>query len=115
LYLVTHWSYLVRHLFNETAQLRCFRSLFLLHDDAVSLAVVRVIEDYMARLGIDPGFLPLLQVCTWIDRALDHRDRKQALGEVALGARPGNRFVTYLGILAAEPDRLFAGWDRAPT
>lgn len=106
-YFVTHWSYVARHRYGEAAELAGFAELFagaapdtLLRDARQTLA------EYLAALAIDARFLPLLLAYTWVRRALDRADRQSALGGAA--ARAGNRYVQYVGILAAHTDRLFA-------
>lgn len=115
LYFVTHWSYTVRQLRGDAAQLRGFRELFVEPDrgGASSRSVHAAIAQYMARLDIDRRFLPLLLVLTWIERTVYQLDRRQALGNAQADARSGNRYVRYIGILAEDAGRLFA--DMAPS
>jgi phosphotransferase family enzyme len=110
LYFVTHWSYFAHRLHSQAAQLRAFRDLFFQprHAGIGAKAIHEVIAEYMARLDINPEFLPLLLVYTWLDRALDHLDRQRVSGEVGVDARLGNRYVDYIGIIAEHSDWLFA-------
>jgi aminoglycoside phosphotransferase (APT) family kinase protein len=111
LYFVTHWSYIVRQLRSDAAQLRGFRELFvepIRADDEASNAIHAAIADYMVKLGIDQGYFPILLVSTWIQRAIDHFERHRTLGHVATDVRSGNRYVQYLSILADHVERLFA-------
>jgi hypothetical protein len=109
LYFVTHWSYFAHRLHDEAAQLRAFRELFFEPDHAGidAKAIHEVIAEYLAKLGIDQRYFPLLLVYTWIDRARDHFDRRQILGEVGADVRSGNRYVKYIGILADHSEQLF--------
>ena len=110
LYFVTHWSYLVRRLSGEEAELRGFRELFLEPERGgqIAIAIHAVIREYLMELSIDQRYVPLLLVYTWIDRALDRFERQQSSGEGGTDTRFGNRYVSYIGILAAHTERLFA-------
>jgi hypothetical protein len=109
IYFVTHWSYTVHGLRDDAAQLHGFRQLFCEPEraDPFSIAVRETITQYMARLGIDHSFLPLLLVLTWVVRAPGHISRDQALGK-GTNPRNGNRYVGYIGALAEHVERLFA-------
>jgi hypothetical protein len=110
LYFVMHWSYTVRSLRGDDAQLRGFRDLFCgaKRTDPVSTAVHQAVTQYMARLGIDHRFLPLMLVMLCVVRALGRFDRREGAGERGEGARAGNQYVDYIGVLAEYADQLFA-------
>lgn len=111
LYLVTHWTYNVRHLFGKAAQVQGFRDLFCRpgYADPAITAGRQAITDYMARLEIDRRFLPLLLVLMWVVHALGRVDREEALGGRETDLRSGNSYVGYIGVLAESVDSLFAG------
>ena len=109
IYFVTHWAQVAHGIFDERKQLACFFDLFVRHDspDFLLNAARSALEDARLRLGIAPGFLPILHVYTWVDRALDHLARKRSLAEAGPDPRAGNRFVRYIAILASHAERLF--------
>jgi aminoglycoside phosphotransferase (APT) family kinase protein len=115
LYFVMQWSQLVHRRDGEPAESDEFRLLFLDPDpgDTLREAARAVVAGYLARLGIDPGFLPLLLVHTWLTRALDRHRRQRDLGAAGGDGRAGNRYVPYVALLAARAGRLF-GDDLAP-
>jgi Phosphotransferase enzyme family len=116
LYLVTHWSFTVRHLVAEDEQVRYVQKLFVERDprDPVSGAAQVVLADYMCELAIDPRFLPLLLVYTWIERALDHTNRQRSLGRPVRDSRAGNQFVRYIATLAQHRDQFLGGRKTQP-
>lgn len=113
LYFVTHWNHVVQRFHSESAERQGFRWLYIEadHFDKYSKIARQVIADYMAALNIDRRFLPLLLVYTWIDQALVKFVRNQALGEIQLNPRIGNRAVSYISVMARHVKQLFAGWD----
>jgi hypothetical protein len=110
LYFVMRWSYTVRHLHDDDAQLRGFRDLFCdsKRIDSVSTAVYQAITQYMARLEIDPRFLPFLLVIMCVVRGLGRFNRREEAGERGENARVGNQYVGYVGVLAEHVEQLFA-------
>ncbi len=113
IYFAAHWSYIVRRLAGRAAELRGFQALLLDPDRADPLARTarQAIDEYMAAVGLDRRLLPLLLVYTWVERALDHFDRKRALGRLGADARAGNQFIGYVDLLAAHAVQLFGTED----
>jgi hypothetical protein len=110
LYFVTYWTYLVRRLNTEAAELQGFHGLFI-ETSAASwhiAAVRQAITQYMAALDILPRFLPLVLVFLWVEQALHHFSRRQSLGETQADPRTGNRSVKYIALLAEHANTLFA-------
>lgn len=109
IYFITHWIHLARGLHGEAAALRGFGELFLAGagPDARSDAARDALATYMRRLDLHPGFLPLLLVYTWVERAVDRYHRQLALESPAPAARGENRFARYVEILAQGTTDLF--------
>jgi len=78
--------------------------------DTVSAAIRECIELYLARLGIDRDFLPLILVLHWVGRAVGRFERARALaqGEAGIGAKSGNPYLEYVRLLAEHRGQLFA-------
>ena len=110
IYFATHWYHLARGLRDESSQLRGFRHLFLSHRrrNRARDAARRAFLGYCGAVGIAPGFVPLLVVCTWVERAVDRQRRRLDLESSASDARRDNRFARYVEILAEGADDLFA-------
>jgi hypothetical protein len=110
LFFAMRWSYTVRHLHGDDAQLRGFRDLFCdsRRTDSVTTAVYQAITQYMTRLGIDPRFLPFLLVIMCVLRGLGRFNRREGAGEQGENARAGNQYVGYIGVLAEHIEQLFA-------
>lgn len=111
IFFATIWSFSARCLNSHAARLRGFRQLFCepRRTDAVAGAVDDVLSRYMATIGIDKRFLPVLLTVMCVRRALIHlgrradSDRPAGTGDV----RTGNPYVEWLGVLAAEGGRFF--------
>jgi hypothetical protein len=125
LYFVTYWHHVVHHLHTEAAELDGLYRLFVApaSGDRHVAAAHAAIADYLAALGINPRFVPVMLVCLWVEQALHRFARRQTLGDVPADARAGNRCIRYLGVLAAHTDELFARpaapaslsqWERSP-
>lgn len=116
LYFVLHWAHLARGLRGTAAQVRGFGDLFLAASgrSSRSEAARGALDGYMGRLEMHPGFLPLLQVYTWVERAVDWHQRQLAAGSSELVAMRENQFLRYVRALAGSADALFAhptGWS----
>jgi hypothetical protein len=109
LYFVTYWTHVVCRLHTEADELRGLYDLFIKRDfgDERTAKVHRVIDEYMRALNIDPRFLPVLLVYTWVEQALHRTHRKQMVGEVEAALRDNNRIVKYIGVLADHARTLF--------
>jgi aminoglycoside phosphotransferase (APT) family kinase protein len=94
LHYVAAWSFIARKLRGRGAELHGVRELFCEPQavDAACAAAREVIREYLRRLGVDERFLPVLLVVVWVFRAL---------GQPADLPRSANRYVDYLGGLAA--------------
>lgn len=108
LHFVLQWSYSARRLSSQTDQLRGFRELYCCPQprDRSVQAARAAIAMYMARLEIDPRFLPLLLVYAWVEKAVTHAEARQDLSP-AIDGRVSNRSVAYIGILAEHAGQLF--------
>jgi len=108
-YLVTHWAFIARRYHTPADEERGISQLFIEKSRVRSYARFArdVMSDYLAELKIDAGFLPLLLVYLWVDRAVDRVYRQQRLENPLAKSRSGNRFVSYLGVLATQADRVF--------
>jgi aminoglycoside phosphotransferase (APT) family kinase protein len=113
-YFAVHWHRLVRRLRGEPAQLEGFRELVFGAPERhpYAAAVRTVMADYMLRLDIHPGFLPVLLLQTWVERALDRHARRASLDLVA-APRAHNPFVRYVEILAEGTNALMG--ESAPS
>jgi len=102
IFFVTHWSYPARGLHSEAGWTIGFRQLFVERDvdDEIIAAIHRTIDTYVADLEIDPRFVPLVLVYTWVERALNHRDREWRLGSADGANRSFDQFDTYVHLLA---------------
>lgn len=109
IYLVTHWTFIVRRYHSPAAERRGIAELFVTRAPTPrhSRVAQRVIDAYLKELNIDPGFLPVLLVYTWVDRAIDRVHRQRRLGNSESANRADNRFVSYIGVLAAGADQVF--------
>ena len=107
-YLLTFWTFRVRHQRSRRAELRGLHELFV-HPEAggdVARAAHEEIARYAERLQLESGFLPLLLFVTWIDRAVDRVERaRMAAGPEA--TRPDNAYARYLEVLAEGSARWF--------
>ncbi len=111
LYFVTYWSFVARRLYGEAAERQGFRELFLEPDrtDVIIRAIWDSVEAYLARLSVDRRFVSPLLVYTWVKRALEELSRHRILDQFSAARRPGNQFVDWIGMLAAQSDQLFPG------
>jgi len=111
LYFLVHWVHLARGLRGTTAQLRGFGDLYLPNGarDVRSEAARRAVRNYTTQLDIEPAFVPLLLVYTWVDRAADWHGRQLAAGSSDPVARRENGFLRYVRLLADNAADLFAG------
>jgi hypothetical protein len=107
-YFLTYWCFRVRHLRSPRAELRGLRELFVTPERGgeASRAAHAEIQRYTARLAIDPAFLPLLLVSTWVDRTLDRVERAKVAG-VDGAATADNQYARYLEVLAERADPWF--------
>jgi hypothetical protein len=108
-YFAVHWIHLATGLKGDAAELRGFHRLIFgtpgqeRRTDAARAALA----EYMGRLEIPPGFLPMLIAQTWIDRAREKDERQETLGIPRADRRRDNRFAQYVEILARGTDNLF--------
>ncbi len=110
LHFVTHWIYTARGRRGDAGALHDFRELFCEPEacDPIVKAVHAAITEYMACLGLDHGFLPLLLVYMCVEKALTYFEGQQAFGTAGTNSRAGNRSVDYVAILAEHTDQLFS-------
>jgi aminoglycoside phosphotransferase (APT) family kinase protein len=110
LHFATHWNEVVRNLQHPRAQLRAFQQLFLAPKafDTVSAAIHQAIQEYIANINLNRGFLPLLLVCTWIELALSRFEQQSAHNEAKSNARLGNRQLEYVSAFAQHAELLFS-------
>jgi hypothetical protein len=107
LYFVTLWHQRSRHDRGQPTSVS-IADLDLRHSDGdLAAAASEMLDEYMKRLSIDPGFLPVMLVLTWVIRALGRLRRREAFGETEIDARTGNRHEASVGILAEHADLLF--------
>jgi aminoglycoside phosphotransferase (APT) family kinase protein len=131
LYFVTRWLLRARSSatngkrWSAAAATDPFRQFFLdLDSREPDVGAARAaIAAYVDRLGLDRRFLPVLLVRPWVVRAVGRHERQAsaarlegparrgtgALTRHADPARPreGNRYVTYVDMLAEQPELLF--------
>lgn len=114
IYFVTHWSYLVRRLFDKQSELHGFYDVFLASapESHVALPAHAALTRYLDLLSIDHAYIPILLVYTWLTRALDRFERQHTLGTV-LTARADNQYLSYVQLLATHANRLFTRWPAA--
>jgi aminoglycoside phosphotransferase (APT) family kinase protein len=86
----------LRHLFLEPRH----------HDPAVD-AARRAIDRYVRMLELDDRFRPLLLLHAWVRRATGRLEREGRAGAARVSGREDNRYVAYVGELAANVDRVF--------
>ena len=110
LYFVTHWYIIAHHLYTEAAELRGLHSLFLdpARQTRTLRAARRALADYLAAHAIDRGFLPLLLVHTWVERAVYGRGGAQTLDARAGANRAADRCVRYIQTFADQAEQLFS-------
>jgi hypothetical protein len=113
LFFVMRWNYTVRYLRGRAARLRGFRDLFCAAKptDSVARAAHRAIAEYMAGVGIDHRFLPLLLVLMCVVRGLGRLNRLDRVGEQGHNGRAGNQYVGYVAVLAEHVEQLFRDDD----
>ena len=101
-YFAAHWIQLSRGLNGETAHLQGFSNLCSNQSrpDVRTEAARRALGDYLAQLGVNKAFLPLLFAYTWLERAVDRHRRMEMLGAPMASPRLNNRFVRYVEIVA---------------
>ncbi len=103
LYLVADWTAAVTGQTSDLEARQNFRSLYC--EDAPGGtffdSVHLEIADYMCRTGMAASLFPVLLVFTFVDKALERVRRLTTLGRSSANRREGNRFVDYVGILAA--------------
>jgi aminoglycoside phosphotransferase (APT) family kinase protein len=116
-YFVTHWTYLARGLEDAEGRLGAFKNLFLAKQgsDLRGDAARDCLTEYLQRLQTASGFLGLLVVHTWVERAIDHWSRQDSLDGAHGEPRSNNPFISYVGALAQGVDRLFGTVKSAPT
>lgn len=116
-YFVTHWTYLARGLEDAEGRLGAFRDLFLGKpgSDLRCDAARGCLTEYLQRLQTPGGFLGLLVVYTWVERAIDQWSRQASLDGVRGNPRSSNPFISYVEALAQGADRLFGTVKAAPT
>jgi Phosphotransferase enzyme family len=105
IYFATEWHLRANRLRGRRAELRGFRALFLDPTGPAARAAGAAFDDYIGRVGVDPGFFPLLVVVAWIERALDRADRQVTASGSAADAE--NRYTDYVRLLAAEAGEPF--------
>jgi aminoglycoside phosphotransferase (APT) family kinase protein len=108
-YFVVHWTHLAHGLKGDAGEIRGFARLVFGtpgRDRRID-AARGALAEYMRRLEISTGFLPLLIALTWVDRARDKCERQVTLGASMADPRQDNRFVRYVEILARRADELF--------
>ena len=108
IYFVTEWHLRARRLRGRRAELRGFRDLFLPPTGPAALAARDALRGYMAGVGVDPRFLPLLLVVTWVERALERAERQATAGRGGR-AEGANRYAEYVTLMARRRDQLFGG------
>jgi hypothetical protein len=106
----------VQRLHQDEAELAGMRRLYLQVDrgDRYIQAARGAITRYLAALGVDWQFFPLLLVSTWTERVIYSQRRAQKLGTT--GSRAATKFTNYVGLLASHTDELFentAFWRQA--
>ena len=112
IYLVYRWNQEQGGASARGGQLEAFRDLFLTLPGArpASRAAQQAIQRYTEALGIDRSCLPLALVSLWARHAIARADRAGSLAPTGLDVRRGNAYVTSLGVLAEDADRLFQSW-----
>jgi hypothetical protein len=112
IYLVFRWNQELGRLRGRSSHLRAFRELFLTAPNGhpASRAIQKAIQRYMAALEIDQRSFPLVLVALWTLHAITRADRARNLAQAGPDVRRGNVYVSYLGVLAEEADRLFQAW-----
>ena len=103
LYLVADWTAAVTGQTSDLEAQQNFRSLYCEDGPAGTFfdSVHQEIADYMHGTGIAASLFPVLLVFTFVDKALERVRRLTTLGRSSANRREGNRFVDYVGVLAA--------------
>jgi hypothetical protein len=110
LFFIVRWTYAVRKLHDDDAEVRGFLDLFCdtKQSDTIFAAVHQAISQYIARLGIDRRFLPLILVVMCVVRALGRFNRRERDNESHENARAGNLYVRYISVLSVNADQLLS-------
>jgi hypothetical protein len=110
LYFLLQWSVRALHVRNEPDRLRAFRELFCgqVTEDPMVWSARRAVNDYLGRLEIDPGFLPVLTTLLWASHALGRFEgaRKEGTGGASL--RTDNAYVRLVETLSTSLETLFS-------
>jgi hypothetical protein len=101
IYFVTVWGARVWRLNPPDGESTALRRLFTAPEprDEIARAAGAALLEYMRRLAVEPRFLPLLLVHTWLERALERQDRR--------GGAADNPYAGHLAALAPAAERLF--------
>jgi hypothetical protein len=111
-YFLSYWIQLARGSRGEAASLQDLADvLFAAERDARCDGARAALLEYARSLELALGFVPMLIVYTWVDRALDRHRRRLATDGAVADARAGNRFARYVEVLARGARELFAAWD----
>lgn len=109
LHFVTHWNEVARRLYSTATCLQAFQALFSPAPtvDPITTAIYQAIDNYMAKLGLDRRFYPLLLAYTWIELANRRFDQQEAHSELSDDTRVNNEHVARFNLLAKEAGALF--------
>lgn len=110
LYFITYWNNLTARLYTDEAELQGLYHLFIANmESSRTLQAARnAIAEYMDALAMNPRFLPLLLLYTWIERVVYSHSRTQKLRGDGSTSRAADKFAKYVGLLATHADALFS-------
>lgn len=106
LHFVIHWHEQARRASSTAARRAALHELFLAQDPGRAAAAAReAVDGYCRRLGVDPRFVPLLLLHTWLEIAA----RRAELPAEAATAPAAGLEAAYVTFLAEMADALFRG------
>jgi hypothetical protein len=109
LHFVTLWNEVVHRAADDAERIRVFSNLFI-DSDHTSRAVAAArdaIAVYLRQLHLDPRFVPLLLVYTWVELVLRRDEQLQLRDGVSHRDRGENRNATYMIPLSQHSTELF--------
>jgi hypothetical protein len=103
-YFVSHWLYTARRLRRDDQQIEAFRRLLGATGlDVLTSSVRNTLAVHAHRSSIDPRFIPLLLLLTWIERAIDRCDRHDRVADDPVAAR----YRRYIDLIAERGSAFF--------
>jgi aminoglycoside phosphotransferase (APT) family kinase protein len=104
----TNWYDAVRGALREEAKWAHYPALFVGRSaDGLIVGARRIIDAYLSRVGMKRSLMPPLLLASWLDLALSRERQRRDHGGEAGDPRVANRAIPFIGILAAQRERLF--------